>query len=334
MVHTEERIGVVLGSTVIDLNSAYASLLKVKGEISPGKLADAIIPSSMIDFLSNGERGLKAAEEAVEFFNGEPDPRGIYGEKIGLTLDEVRLMPPVPRPGKLYCVAVNYFDHATESIKDPEKRLNEIQRIKKLSLTEPVIFQKPPALIVGPRDAIIKPKVSDKLDYECELAVIIGKAGKYIQKENAYEHIAGYSVLIDVSFRDQGFPDDVDFRMFKTNVNWTKGKGMDNAAPLGPWIVTRDEILDPYEPPLKIITRVNDELRQNGDLSTMIIKIPRLIEYLSNGTTLEPGDIIATGTVAGVARSWPDGFLKVGDDVECEIPHVGSLKLKVIEDPI
>lgn len=334
MVHTEERIGVVLGSTVIDLNSAYASLLKVKGEISPGKLADAIIPSSMIDFLSNGERGLKAAEEAVEFFNGEPDPRGIYGEKIGLTLDEVRLMPPVPRPGKLYCVAVNYYDHATESIKDPEKRLNEIQRIKKLSLTEPVIFQKPPALIVGPNDAIIKPKVSDKLDYECELAVIIGKAGKYIQKENAYEHIAGYSVLIDVSFRDQGFPDDVDFRMFKTNVNWTKGKGMDNAAPLGPWIVTRDEILDPYEPPLKIITRVNDELRQNGDLSTMIIKIPRLIEYLSNGTTLEPGDIIATGTVAGVARSWPDGFLKVGDDVECEIPHVGSLKLKVIEDPI
>lgn len=334
MVHTEERIGAVHGDIVIDLNSAYASLLAERGEINPAGLADAFIPLNMVDFLSNGEYGLKVAEEAVKFFQSNCNLTGVHGEKIGLPLEDVRLMPPIGRPGKLYCVAVNYYDHATESIRDPDKRLKEIQRLKNLSLDEPVIFQKPPGLIVGPRDPIIKPRASEKLDYECELAVVIGKEGKYISQANAYKHVLGYTVLIDVSFRDQGFPGDVDFRMFKTNVNWTKGKGMDNAAPLGPWIVTKDEIPDPYNPPLKIITRVNDELRQNGDLTTMIIRIPRLIEYLSNGTTLKPGDIIATGTVEGVARSWPDGFLKPGDIVECEIPGIGSLKHRVIEDPL
>jgi acylpyruvate hydrolase len=333
MVHTEERIGAVLGNVVIDLNSAYASYLEKKGETNPGKLADAYIPSNMIQFLSNGEKGFRAAEEAIEYYKGEPGSQGVYGEKTGLSLEDVRLMPPIPKPGKLYCVAVNYYDHATESIQDLGKRSAEIQRLKELSLDEPVVFQKPPGLIVGPRSSIIKPMVSEKLDYECELAVVIGKEGKYIKQQDAYEHIAGYTILIDVSFRDQGFPSDVDFRMFRTNVNWTKGKGMDNAAPTGPWIVTKDEIPDPHNPPMKIITRVNEKVRQNGDLSNMIIKIPRLVEYLSNGTTLKPGDIIATGTVAGVARSWPDGFLKVGDTVECEIPRIGSLKLNVIKDP-
>lgn len=332
MVHTEVRIGAVIDDIVVDLNSAYAASLAEKGGINPSGLADAFCPPDMVSFLSNGEAGLKAAEEAVSFY-GASGETGVYGERIGLPLGDVRLLPPIPRPGKLYCVAVNYYDHATESIRDEDARAQEIQRLKGLSIDDPVIFQKPPGLVVGPRDPIIKPKVSEKLDYECELAVVIGKEGKYIPKENAYDHVAGYTVLIDVSFRDQAFPSDVDFRMFKMNVNWTKGKGMDNAAPLGPWIVTKEEIPDPYDPPLKLITRVNDELRQNGDLTTMIIKIPRLIEYLSNGTTLKPGDIIATGTVGGVARSWPDGFLKPDDLVECEIPGIGSLKHRVIEDP-
>ncbi|MCW3979647.1 MAG: fumarylacetoacetate hydrolase family protein, partial [Candidatus Bathyarchaeota archaeon] len=120
--------------------------------------------------------------------------------------------------------------------------------------------------------------------------------------------------------------------MFKRDVNWTKGKGMDNAAPQGPCLLTTDEVPDPYDPPLRLITRVNGRTRQDGDLSTMIIGIPRIIEYLSNGTTLEPGDVIATGTVAGVAHSWPDGFLKIGDTLECEIPPIGVLRHKVVGD--
>ena len=225
---------------------------------------------------------------------------------------------------------VNFYNHATENIKDPVAKATEIERLKSLKLDVPVVFQKPPGLVVGPRGPVIKVKATDKMDYECELAVVIGKRGKYISQEEAYDHIAGYTILIDVSARDQAFPEDVDFRMFKRDINWTKGKGMENAGPMGPCILTRDEIPDPYDPPTKLITRVNGETRQDGDFTTMIIGIPRLVEYLSNGTTLEPGDVIATGTVAGVARSWPDGFLKVGDVLECEIPPIGSLKYKIV----
>jgi 2-keto-4-pentenoate hydratase/2-oxohepta-3-ene-1,7-dioic acid hydratase in catechol pathway len=321
-----------LDEDVVDLNSAYSKLLKVEGKANPRQWADAAIPVDMISFLYNGEGGMAAAKRAVNYVEENPGAIGLDGERLSLPINSVRLMAPVPKPGKVYCAAVNYYDHATESIEDPTERLEEIERLRNLDLDVPVIFQKPPDLVVGPEASIIKPKASDLVDYECELAVIIGREGKYITKEEAYDYIAGYTIFIDVSFRDQGFPTDIDFRMFKTNVNWTKGKGMDNGAPMGPWIVTREEIADPYKPPMRLITKVNGVVRQDGDLSTMIIRIPRLIEYLSNGTTLKPGDVIATGTVAGVARSWPDGYLEPGDIVECEIPQVGRLKHRVIPD--
>jgi 2-keto-4-pentenoate hydratase/2-oxohepta-3-ene-1,7-dioic acid hydratase in catechol pathway len=311
--HTEERVGVVLGGHIIDINALYAKMLESKGRLNPRLWADAITPSCMLDFLRGGEGCLEAAEKALQYFKSTPDVVGIDGEKTAFPRDEVRLLAPVPRPGKVYCAAVNFYDHATESIKDPEKRLREIERLKSLSLDTPDIFQKPPSLVVGPEEPLIKPRASEKMDYECELAVVIGKRGKYIKAEEAYDHIAGYTIFIDVSFRDQGFPQDVDFRMFKNDINWTKGKGMDNAAPMGPCILTRDELPELYNPPLN--------------------KIPRIIEYLSDGITLVEGDIIATGTVAGVARSWTDGFLKVGDLVECEIPPIGILKHRVVAEP-
>jgi acylpyruvate hydrolase len=332
--HTENRVGALMGDKVIDLNSAYGVMLSEEKEPElAGRLADAVIPGCMAGFLEGGDESMVAAKKAFNFAAKNPGMRGLMGEKIILASDEARLLAPVPRPGKLYCVAVNFYDHATESIKDPTDRQREIDRLKSLRLDVPDVFQKPPSLVVGPEDPIIKHRATDRLDYECELAVVIGKRGKYISKETAYQHVAGYTVLIDVSFRDQGFPQDVDFRLFKTDINWTKGKGMDNAAPLGPCIVTRDEVPDPYDPPLRLQTRVNGETRQSNTLEHMIIRIPRLIEYLSNGTTLMPGDIIATGTVAGVARSWPDGFLKVGDILECEIQPIGVLKHKIVGDP-
>jgi len=333
-VHTEERLGAYVGEKILDLNSAYAYYLKeVEGNGNARRWAAAVIPSCMKGFLAGGEKSLKAARKTIDYITKvDGDAVGLDGESLLLTGEQARLCAPVPRPGKVYCLAVNYYDHATEGIKDPEERQAEIDRMKGLNLDIPVVFQKPPTLVVGPGDPVIKPKASDRLDYECELALVIGKRGKYIPQDRAYDHIAGYTILIDVSFRDQGFPRDVPFRMFQRNVNWTKGKGMDNAAPMGPCLLTRDEIPDPYDPPLKLITRVNGETRQDGDLSTMIIKIPRTIEYLSNGTTLEPGDVIAMGTVAGVARSWPDGFLKIGDTLECEIPPIGVLKHKVVGD--
>lgn len=333
-VHTEERLGALVGEGILDLNSAYAYYLKeVKGRENARGWATALIPTCMKGFLAGGEESLDAAKKTVEYMKDkERGIKGLDGESLILERSRVRLCAPVPRPGKLYCAAVNFYDHATERIKDSEARQTEIDRLKGLKLDVPDIFQKPPSLTVGPEDPVIKPRATERLDYECELAVVIGKRGKYIPEEKAYEHIGGYTVFIDVSFRDQGFPQDVDFRMFKRDVNWTRGKGMDNAAPQGPCLLTRDEVPDPYDPPLRLITRVNGETRQDGDLSTMIIGIPRIVEYLSNGTTLEPGDVIATGTVAGVAHSWPDGYLKIGDTLECEIPPIGVLRHKVVGD--
>ncbi len=330
-VHTEERLGALVGENVLDLNSAYASYLKEsEGRENPRLWANASVPPRMKSFLSGGEESMAAAEKAMAYVGEDMNALGPDGERLLLPLGDVRLRAPVPVPGKVYCVALNFSDHATERIGDPEERRREMARLHSLNLKVPVIFQKPPSLVVGPNDPVIKPRVSERLDYECELAVVIGKRGKYIPRERAYDHVAGYTILIDVSFRDQGYPADVDFNFYKRDINWTKGKGMDNAAPMGPCLVTRDEIPDPHYPPLKIITRVNGQTRQDGDLSTMLIGVPALIEYLSKGTTLEPGDIIATGTVAGVARSWPDGFLKIGDTLECEIPPIGVLRHRVI----
>ena len=332
-VHTEQRVGALMGDKVVDLNSAYALKLKEEGVLSPRRKADALIPNCMIGFLEGGEESKKAAMEALVYAEKNPEAVGLDEEKLVMCQCTAKLQAPVPRPGKLYCVAVNFYDHATERIKDPVARQKEIDRLKSLKLDVPDVFQKPPSLVIGPRDPLIKVKATEKMDYECELAVVIGKEGKYIPKEKAYEYIAGYTIVIDVSARDQGFPQDVDFRIFKGDINWTKGKGMDNAGPMGPCIVTTDEIPDPYDPPLRLKTRVNDQERQNNTVEDMIIQIPRIIEYLSNGTTLKPGDVIATGTVAGVAHSWgPEGFLNVGDVVECEIQPIGILKHKVIGD--
>jgi len=320
-----------MGDKVVDLNSAYALKLKKEGILNSRRKADALIPNCMIGFLEGGEESKKAAEEALAYAEKNTEAVGLDEEKLVMCQSTAKLQAPVPSPGKLYCVAVNFYDHATERIKDPMARQKEIDRLKSLKLDVPDVFQKPPGLVVGPRDPLIKVKATEKMDYECELAVVIGKEGKYIPKEKAYEYIAGYTIVIDVSARDQGFPQDVDFRIFKGDINWTKGKGMDNAGPMGPCIVTTDEIPDPYNPPLRLKTRVNDKERQNNTLEHMIIQIPRIIEYLSNGTTLKPGDVIATGTVAGVAHSWgPEGFLQVGDVVECEIQPIGVLKHKVI----
>jgi 2-keto-4-pentenoate hydratase/2-oxohepta-3-ene-1,7-dioic acid hydratase in catechol pathway len=333
-VHTEERLGAYIEDQIVDLNSAYALYLSEADERSEPesrRWASVMVPPCMKEFLSGGEKSLRAAQKTIDFIRGrERTLVGLDGERVFLSDREARLCAPIVRPGKVYCLAVNFYDHVTEQIKDPEKRNVEIQRLKNLNIDIPVVFQKPTSVVCGPGDPIMKPRNSDKVDYECELAVVIGKTGKYISKEDAYRYVAGYTILIDVSFRDQEFPTDVDFRMYQRNVNWTKGKGMDNAAPMGPSLVTKDEIPDPYSPALRLITRVNGQVRQNNDLSSMIIKIPRLIEYLSNGTTLNPADVIATGTVAGVARSW-NSFLKPGDIVECEIQPIGVLKHKVIE---
>jgi 2-keto-4-pentenoate hydratase/2-oxohepta-3-ene-1,7-dioic acid hydratase in catechol pathway len=212
-----------------------------------------------------------------------------------------RLLAPIPRPPKIICVGLNYRDHAIES-------KMEIPKV-------PTIFAKFATSVIGPGDAIVLPKNSNKPDYEAELAFVIGKGGRYIPKQRWQEHVFGYTNLNDVSARD--------YQMATTQ--WMMGKTFDTFAPFGPAIVTADEIPDPHALDIQMI--INGEVLQSSNTSQLIFRIPELIEYLSSVCTLEPGDIVSTGTPSGVGFSrTPPRWLRSGDDVVVKISGLGELR--------
>jgi 2-keto-4-pentenoate hydratase/2-oxohepta-3-ene-1,7-dioic acid hydratase in catechol pathway len=224
---------------------------------------------------------------------------GIYE---GIPIQDVDIMAPVKFPGKIICLGLNYMDHVLESGREPPDDI--------------VIFMKPRTSIAGPFDTIYVPRFVERLDYEGELAIVIGKTGKNIGEDEAYEYVLGYIIMNDVSARDFQFIDG----------QWTRGKGFDGFAPTGPWIVTRDDILDPHN--LSIKTWLNDELRQDGNTMDMIFKVPFIISRISEFMTLEPGDIISTGTPAGVGifDASGDKLIKDGDVVKIEISGIGFIQ--------
>jgi len=215
-------------------------------------------------------------------------------------ISKFKLLSPIPNPNKIICLAFNYSDHAEEQgLQAPE---------------DPVIVIKPRTTLTSTESDIVCPDFVSELDYEVELAVIIGKNCKNVSVEDASQAIFGYMVFNDVSARDIQFKDK----------QFTRGKSFDTFAPCGPWITTADEILDPQN--LKLTTKINGELRQNSSTSKMFIKIPEIVSKISKVMTLEKGDIIATGTPAGVALKNPNAeFLKDGDKVEMEIEGLGIL---------
>ncbi len=223
--------------------------------------------------------------------------------------DAAHLLAPIPAPRKnVFCVGRNYAEHIAEG--DRAQKQN-------VGVTEnPVYFTKPPTAVIGPDAEIpIFPHVSESIDYEVELVVVIGKPGRNIKKADAYDHIFGYTILNDISARDV---------QRRHGGQYFKGKALDGSCPLGPWIVTADAIGRPDN--LSIGLTVNGEVRQNGNTSQMIFDIPTLIESLSAGLTLEPGDLIATGTPSGVGYAMePPQFLKHGDTVVCEVEKIGQL---------
>jgi 2-keto-4-pentenoate hydratase/2-oxohepta-3-ene-1,7-dioic acid hydratase in catechol pathway len=230
-------------------------------------------------------------------------------------LAEARVLAPIPRPAKnVFCVGRNYAEHIAEGAR--------AQRIA-LDLPEyPVFFSKPPTTVIGPGDAIpVQLEVSTKIDYEVELAVVIGKGGRNIKASDALDHVFGYTIINDITARDL---------QRRHGGQYLKGKGLDGSCPMGPAIVTRDEVADPGQ--LAIRLWVNDELRQDGNTRDMIFPVDELIESLSEGLTLEPGDLLATGTPSGVgyAMSEPQ-WLKEGDVVTCEIEGIGRLVNPVAE---
>ena len=227
--------------------------------------------------------------------NFQPVPDSDYD------LSDVRLLAPIPRPPKFICVGLNYRDHAAEA------RM-EIPKV-------PTIFSKFTNVVIGPGAPIVLPKVSTKPDYEAEFAFVIGQGGRYIPASRAMEHVFGYTIVNDVSARDfQGH-----------STQWLMGKTFDTFAPMGPWIVTRDEIADPHA--LDISLEIGGETLQKSNTKELIFKIPELIEYISQVVTLEPGDVVATGTPSGVgfART-PRRWLKPGEEVIVRIQGIGELR--------
>lgn len=220
------------------------------------------------------------------------------------SLDAVELLAPLPNPPTIICLAFNYYDHAKDAGLMPSD--------------EPVIFIKPRTTLNSPYSDIICPPFVKRLDYEAEIAVVIGKRTKAVSEEEALNSVFGYMIMHDVSARDIQFKDK----------QFTRGKGIDTFAPCGPWITTKDEISDPQN--LAIITRVNDEVRQNSSSLNMVIPIKRIISSLSSVMTIEAGDIISTGTPAGVAMSMADPkYLKDGDIVEIAIEKLGKIRNRV-----
>jgi 2-keto-4-pentenoate hydratase/2-oxohepta-3-ene-1,7-dioic acid hydratase in catechol pathway len=219
-------------------------------------------------------------------------------------INNTDLLAPIPDPSKIICLAFNYYDHARDAGLTPSN--------------EPVIFIKPRTTLNHPFNDVVCPYFVERLDYEAELAVIIGKNTKDIEPENASDCIFGYTILHDVSARDIQFKDK----------QFTRGKSIDTFAPCGPWITTKDEIDNPQN--LQIVTKVNGEIRQNSSSSKMVISIEKIISSLSKVMTLEAGDIISTGTPAGVAMSMKEPkYLKGGDIVEITIENLGTIRNRI-----
>ncbi len=253
------------------------------------------LPSDMLSFLSGGSPLLDAAERVVSRGEG------------GLEVESLDILAPISNPEKVICIGLNYADHAEESgMAIP---------------TEPVVFSKFASSIVGPTDPIESPPSSTKLDYEAELVVVIGKSGRHISEADAFDYVAGYTVGHDVSARD--------YQLEKPAGQWILGKTFDTFAPIGPCIVTRDEIPDPHN--LEIRCILNGEIVQDSNTRHLIFRIETLISYLSHVFTLNPGDLIFTGTPPGVGMGKdPQVWLKPGDDVVCEIDGLGRIENTVI----
>src|ERR1700744_5853880 len=232
-----------------------------------------------------------------------------FVEKNGKTLPELpagtRLGSPVARPSKIVCIGLNYIDHARETGATPPP--------------EPVIFMKSTTALVGPNDEIIIPRNSKKTDWEVELALVIGKKASYVEERDALDYVAGYCLHNDVSERE--------FQIERSGT-WDKGKGCDTFAPMGPWLATADEIPDPHK--LRLWLTVNGKKMQDGTTSNLIFDIPFLIAYTSRFMTLLPGDVISTGTPAGVGLGMkPNVYLQPGDVVELGIDNLGTARQNV-----
>jgi acylpyruvate hydrolase len=291
------RLGCLLGDDrVLDLEASAQAYLQAKGVVRAATIAAALFPSgSTRGFLEGGSVAQDMLNAIVEAVNGGKL------QPVAQRLGSVRLHAPIADPGKFICIGLNYKDHAEETGNPAPK--------------EPPIFPKWNTAILDPGEPILRPRGEKRLDWEVELGVVIGKTARYVPKEQALDHVYGYTIINDASARD--------FQFITTQ--WSAGKIPDTLAPVGPYIADRAEIPDPHVLDLK--TWVNGTLMQNGTTKNFIFDVRYLVSYLSGLITLSPGDLIATGTPAGVGFSRkPPVTLQPGDRVRLEITGLGTLE--------
>ena len=292
----KQRLGLAVGDMVCDV-AELARAVKAAGALTAPWLLEANSTREVIS------RGKSAAEEIRSLLSNNGSLKG-HGVATAYAVGEIDFLPAV-YPSKILAIGRNYVDHAIEGGAAPPPA--------------PLLFNKLPNSLSSHNAPIVLPKISEKVDYEAELAVVIGRRARRVSEAEALDHVFGYTLINDVSARDLQFGDG----------QWTRGKGLDTFAPLGPFITTRDEIADVQA--LKIEGRLNGEVMQSSNTGKMIFKVAYLVSYLSQGMTLEPGDVIATGTPEGVGvfRD-PPVLLKAGDVYEVEIEGLGMLRNPVV----
>ena len=290
------RLGVICGDLMLDLEKLVANRWRES------------FPATMQEFIESGPEAWRRMAEVVKQCASQSFP-----PEVLLGPERVRLHSPIPRPRKnVICLGLNYVAHMEESAK-ARGRQAKIPEV-------PVFFTKAPTAVAGPNDPILWDQtVTSEVDFEAELGVIIGVGGKNIPRSEALEHIFGYTVINDFSARD----------LQQRHYQWFKGKSLDGFCPMGPHIVTAEEFGDPQTK--KICLRVNGETKQSASTAEMIFAVPVIIEFLSRGMTLEPGDIISTGTPEGVGLGrTPPEYLKDGDMVETEVEGIGVLRNQIV----
>jgi 2-keto-4-pentenoate hydratase/2-oxohepta-3-ene-1,7-dioic acid hydratase in catechol pathway len=233
--------------------------------------------------------------------------KDVANSKPTIAMDSLTLLAPVPAPPRIFGIGVNYAEHAKESKTEPQK--------------VPTVFIVLSSSVVGPGANVILPRASSKVDYEAELAVVIGKPGYQIPAATAIDHVFGYTIMNDVSARD----------VQRATTQWSLGKSFPTFAPMGPWVVSKDDIPDPHA--LSISLSIGGEVLQNSNTGLMIFKIPALIEYISGIVPLQTGDVISTGTPAGVGMGRdPQRWLKPGEEMVIQIEHIGELRNKLVAE--
>jgi len=300
----EPKLGAVWHECVLDLGGLYKDQATQRGTLRRGRGG---FPRSLLEVIQGGEATWASVREVWEHGKGLVDQQAIEElatRRLAYPLKRVRLLAPIPAPARnVFCLGRNYADHAAErGAAAPD---------------HPVYFTKPGTAVVGPGDDVVHHAITKELDYEVELAVVIGTGGRDIPRAEALRHVFGYTIINDVTARD----------LQKRHNQWFKGKSLDTFCPMGPMLVTADEIPDPQA--LAISLRVNGQTRQSSHTAKMIFPVAQCIVVLSQGMTLLPGDIIATGTPEGVGAA-TGTFLRAGDRIEAEVEGIGILASKVV----